>query len=139
MAKSLQLRGGTSVEHETFIGAPREVTVVTDTNALRVHDGVTAGGHEVSGSGGDVILDDANVEITALLENSEGTTLEQVLTDFDLLFDEKQNKLVSGTNIKTVNGETILGSGNVAIPHATASTYGTIKAYVSGTTLYITL
>ena len=28
---------------------------------------------------------------------------------------EKQNKLVSGTNIKTINGSSILGSGNIAI------------------------
>ena len=29
--------------------------------------------------------------------------------------DTKQDKLVSGTNIKTINGESILGSGNIAI------------------------
>lgn len=27
----------------------------------------------------------------------------------------KQDKLVSGTNIKTINGESILGSGNLAV------------------------
>lgn len=31
---------------------------------------------------------------------------------------EKQNSLVSGTNIKTVNGNSLLGSGNVSIPTA---------------------
>lgn len=33
----------------------------------------------------------------------------------DALVQTKQNKLVSGTNIKTVNGESILGSGNISI------------------------
>ena len=33
----------------------------------------------------------------------------------DALLREKQNTLVSGENIKTVNGETLLGSGDVAI------------------------
>lgn len=33
-----------------------------------------------------------------------------------LTFNGKQNALVSGTTIKTINSETLLGSGNVAIP-----------------------
>lgn len=44
------LRGGTSDEHtsgEGFIGAPKEVTVDTTDWTLRVHDGVTKGGHKV--------------------------------------------------------------------------------------------
>lgn len=43
----LQLRGGTTTEHSTFTGAAREVTVNTTNNTLVVHDGTTAGGHEV--------------------------------------------------------------------------------------------
>ena len=48
MAKRLQLRGGTTVQHSTFIGAIREVTVDTDKQTLVVHDGVTAGGVEIA-------------------------------------------------------------------------------------------
>ena len=48
MSKQVQLRGGTTAEHENFIGAPREVTVDTDLNTLRVHDGQTPGGHDLS-------------------------------------------------------------------------------------------
>lgn len=44
MAKSLQLRGGTTSEHSTFKGAAREVTVDTDKDTLVVHDGTTEGG-----------------------------------------------------------------------------------------------
>ncbi len=44
MAKLLQLRGGTTLEHSTFTGAVREVTVDTDKDTLVVHDGATAGG-----------------------------------------------------------------------------------------------
>ena len=46
----------------------------------------------------------------------------------------KQDKLVSGTNIKTINGESILGSGDIVIESndvtiatATTSTYGVTK------------
>ncbi len=44
MAKQLQLRSGTTTEHNTFTGAVGEVTVDTTKNTLVVHDGVTAGG-----------------------------------------------------------------------------------------------
>lgn len=44
MAKQLQLRRGSSAEHDTFIGAVGEVTVDTTNKTLRVHDGVTVGG-----------------------------------------------------------------------------------------------
>ena len=48
MSKQVQLRGGTTAEHMDFIGAPREVTVDTDLNTLRVHDGQTLGGHDLA-------------------------------------------------------------------------------------------
>jgi len=44
MAKQLQLRKGTTTEHNTFTGAVGEVTVDTTKKTLVVHDGVTAGG-----------------------------------------------------------------------------------------------
>ena len=86
MSKVLKLKGGTSVEHSTFIGANREVTVDTDKNTLIVHDGVTQGGHEVAKK------EDLNA---------------------------KQAILVSGTNIKTIDGESVLGSGNITISNIT--------------------
>lgn len=48
MAQQVQLRGGTSAQHQSFTGAAKEVTVDTDKHTLRVHDGVLAGGHEVA-------------------------------------------------------------------------------------------
>lgn len=48
MAKVLQLRHGTTAEHESFTGTLAEVTVDTDLKTLRVHDGTTAGGHVLS-------------------------------------------------------------------------------------------
>jgi hypothetical protein len=47
MADQLRLRGGDTASSATFVGALREVTVDTDLNALRIHDGVTPGGHLV--------------------------------------------------------------------------------------------
>ena len=44
MAIQIQLRSGTSTEHNTFTGAVGEVTVDTTNKTLRVHDGSTVGG-----------------------------------------------------------------------------------------------
>jgi len=44
MAVQLQLRSGTTTEHNTFTGANGEVTVDTTKDVLVVHDGITAGG-----------------------------------------------------------------------------------------------
>ena len=42
------------------------------------------------------------------------TTLE-IIDKIDEIIDDKQDTLVSGTNIKTINNESILGSGNITI------------------------
>lgn len=44
MSRQIQFRRGTAAEHETFTGAPGEITVDTTNNTLRVHDGATIGG-----------------------------------------------------------------------------------------------
>ncbi len=48
MAKQVQIRRGTTAQHQTFSGAPAELTVDTDKNILIVHDGTTVGGHPVA-------------------------------------------------------------------------------------------
>ena len=48
MAIQTQLRRGTTSQHGSFTGAVAEVTVDTDKDTLKVHDGSTAGGHEIT-------------------------------------------------------------------------------------------
>ena len=45
MSKELILRRGTSAANNLFTGKEGEVTMDTETQGLRVHDGTTAGGH----------------------------------------------------------------------------------------------
>jgi hypothetical protein len=45
MPDQLQLRGGTTVQHSTFTGASKEVTVDTTKKTAVVHDGSTVGGN----------------------------------------------------------------------------------------------
>ncbi len=44
MSTQVQLRRGSTAQHESFTSALAEVTVNVDTHALHVHDGSTAGG-----------------------------------------------------------------------------------------------
>ena len=44
MPDQLQLRGGTTTEHNSFTGALREVTVDTTLKTVVIHDAITSGG-----------------------------------------------------------------------------------------------
>lgn len=48
MPTILQLRRGTTTEHNTFTGAEGEVTINTTKDTLVVHDGSTQGGFEIA-------------------------------------------------------------------------------------------
>ena len=52
MPTQVQFRRGNTGQNNTFTGAEGELTIDTTTWGIRIHDGVTAGGHPVSGSGG---------------------------------------------------------------------------------------
>lgn len=67
MAKRLQLRRGTTAQHNTFTGANGEVTVDTDKKMLVVHDGTTAGGFPVAAR--------ANADGTVSLLKKDGTVI----------------------------------------------------------------
>lgn len=89
---------------------------------------------------GEVSFDGSgDVSTSTVVSNNSHTHTTSNITGLDILLSGKQDNLASGTNVKTVNGVSIVGSGNATIPKATSSTYGTIKAYVSGNSLYITL
>jgi hypothetical protein len=59
--------------------------------------------------------------------------IQKQITDNVAAITSKQNTLVSGTNIKTVNGTTILGSGNLVTPDMDTTTSQT----VSGTKTFL--
>ena len=66
MAIQIQLRQGTTTEHNTFKGAVGEVTVDTTKDTLVVHDGVTVGGFPVATR--------ANADGTIELIKKDGTS-----------------------------------------------------------------
>lgn len=72
----------------------------------------------------DVII--TNGEPSVIIPHA-GTILNRLPVDAGLLskedyskFNNKQDALVSGTNIKTINGESVLGSGNISISSGSA-------------------
>ena len=67
MAIQIQLRQGTTTEHDTFTGAVGEVTVDTSKNVLVVHDGATVGGLPVAAR--------ANTDGTISLIKKDGTVI----------------------------------------------------------------
>lgn len=55
-------------------------------------------------------------------------------TATDSLLSNKQDSLVSGTNIKTINGESILGEGNLDIEAGSSSSMYSAKTFSQGST-----
>lgn len=69
----------------------------------------------------------SRAEVVALLYDKADTATTYTKTEVDTALSGKQATLVSGTNIKTVGGTSLLGSGNVA----------TLKASLDGETLVL--
>lgn len=78
MSKQIQLRRGTTIQHETFTGAEGECTVDTTKDTLVVHDGVTAGGHPLSKEPSSQTLTGYSIASTASLPSS-GDTINQAI------------------------------------------------------------
>jgi len=70
MAVQLQLRSGTTTEHNTFTGANGEVTVDTTKDVIVVHDGTTVGGFPNAAR--------ANADGTISLIKKDGTSAGEV-------------------------------------------------------------
>ena len=76
MARRIQFRRGTTLQHSVFVGAPGELTVDTDKNIVVVHDGVTPGGFPANR------LDDVsgNVTFSGRMTITSGTPSTSVST-----------------------------------------------------------
>jgi len=68
MATAIQFRRGTTAQHGSFTGLVGEITVDTDLDTLRVHDGSTAGGTRLAKY--DEVVAAATGDITAVVAGS---------------------------------------------------------------------
>lgn len=158
MTTALQLRRGTTAQHSTFTGAAGEVTVDTTKNVVVVHDGVTQGGTPLAkeadaanrvrfdtASQGLNSTQQANARANIGLGNVNNTSDadKPISTAVQAALNAKQATLVSGTNIKTVNGQSLLGSGNIninlTVPDGTTSQKGIVQLTTSVSSTSTTL
>lgn len=124
MAKQLQIRGGNTAQHATFVGAVRELTVDTTKQTVVVHDNITAGGFP-------------------LAKESVVTALNNRLTLVDNTADSTKNVL-SATKLTTARtiamtgditwSTSFDGSGNITSAGTLANSGVTAGTYRSVTT-----
>tara|TARA_R100000329_G_scaffold23947_1_gene22769 strand:+ start:957 stop:3740 length:2784 start_codon:yes stop_codon:yes gene_type:complete len=101
MPDQLQLRGGTTTEHNSFTGVSKEVTVDTTKKTLVVHDGSTAGGTPLMREGGSNGQSTVGIGTAGsnAIEISSGQDIKFVGADSTkhLLFDKSVGNLGVGT------------------------------------------
>lgn len=80
------------------------------------------------------------VSIPSALSDLTADSTHRVVTDTEKnTWNSKQAALESGTNIKTINGESILGSGNISVSGASGGEANVIESVkVNGTALSVT-
>lgn len=137
---------------DTYEDLPKTDLEVGDTyrvNTASPEHGIEAGewaswnGNEWSPMGGLVSLVDyyTKGETNSLFyTKSESLSTTQInnlfytKTAVDSLLNNKQDSLVSGTNIKTINGESLLGEGNLDIEAGSSSSMYSTKTFSQGST-----
>ena len=86
--------------------------VTTDTKKIMLNDAVWQDTEDVKAEIKEIIEDNELVVAAALTELKETKADTSAITE---AFESKQDILVSGVNIKTINNQSILGSGNIAL------------------------
>ena len=108
MAKLLKLRRGTTSQHGSFTGAEGEVTVDTTKDTLVVHDGSTAGGHELLREDMSNLpagtIDNADVNASAAISGTK------ISPDFG-------SQTITTTGITNLSGE-LRANGNINITNS---------------------
>ena len=116
MAKQVQLRGGTSEEHIEFTGASREITIDTTLNTIRVHDGITKGGHIICTQGEMINETD---RIKARIDNIQTNMSqshnhdERYVSNYDAYV---QNSLNVG-NVRLIGRDVIINNQRALVGH----------------------
>ena len=112
MPTALQFRRGTTSQNNSFTGAVGEVSVDTDKDTLRVHDGSTAGGFEVVTTAATQTLTNKTIPTHAVFTAAQEFTATQnfnatALTDASTIaWDASANQVTS----VTLGGNRTLGA-----------------------------
>lgn len=128
-------------ETDLEVGDTYRVNTASPEHGIEAGEWASWNGNEWSPMGGLVSLVDyyTKGEINNLFyTKSESLSTTQInnlfytKTAVDSLLSNKQNSLVSGTNIKTINGESLLGEGNIDIEAGSSSLMYSAKTSSQG-------
>lgn len=90
-----------------------EIGIEQDTKKLKIGDGI----HRWNELDYYIMAMDGQIPIDQSLSTTSQNPVQNktITVKINEIVADKQDKLVSGTNIKTINGESVLGSGNLAV------------------------
>lgn len=108
MSVQVQVRRGTTEEHETFTGAVAEITVDTTKDTLVVHNGVTKGGYPLPSTKTVETLVETHTKPDSTVTHTSSTGL--VRTVFDILEDMESIRTYGGVDDDTGVDETATNS-----------------------------
>lgn len=112
-AKQVKRRRGTTAENDAFTGAEGEIVVDTERHELRVHDGVTQGGHIIPTN---ETLDFANKALDNLSQAGEARFAEKANSNMDNITSIGKEKVVSWGMPDTTAGVNIGGNNTYTFP-----------------------
>ena len=95
---------------------------------------LTFGGYVISSGSSTYAITTFIITITATTKTYRVNSTEKICytnIQINQLLNAKQDKLVSGTNIKTINGESLLGSGNIVIQGGGSAEWGSIGGNIA--------
>ena len=104
----------------TSLASDKQETRVSGTNIKTINNQSILGSGNIDISGGTITVDSqfsntSENPVQNKVISSEISSISSDLTGLHNSLSGKQNTLVSGTNIKTINNQSILGSGNITI------------------------
>jgi hypothetical protein len=118
MPTQVQFRRGTTAQNNNFTGAAGEISVNTSNNTIRVHDGVTVGGYELSKAGNiSSLFVGTSADVAAVVSDETGSG--------SLVFS------VSPAFTGTITAVDIAATGNITAPNLYAYSDESLKTDIA--------
>ena len=97
----VQFLRGTTAENDAYVGRDGEITIDSDQQRIRLHDGATAGGHPLGGDGGGgVASPSVTIQVESWANNQyvlpSGVTVEKEYSDSSLKITHGKGKFPTG-------------------------------------------
>jgi len=135
----LQFKRGNTAKNDAYTGLAGELTVDTQLNTLRIHDGSTAGGSLLAGNATQTMVWDAAV-VSTLGTHAEGVSVNVSMQahstfDDDLIVYATSGTLPPGLSLNTTNKSAVVLSGTLSNLGASATFTFVIQATDNYSTL----